>query len=155
MSRVLYYGVATTVGTLLTGAAHAQDLPSVAGTSVTQLDPLVITGVPSAREAEDLPPGVDVISGAEKRRRQSASLGESIDQLAGADTINTGSVVGKPVLRGFSGNRVRVLADGIALDHQQFGVLHPRMSTRSLPIGWKWCAARRACLMARGRSAAS
>jgi len=125
MSRVFHYGVATAVGTLLGGVAHAQDLQPVPGTTVTELDPLVITGVPSAREAEDLPPGVDVISGAEKRRRQSASLGESIDQLAGADTINTGSNVGKPVLRGFSGNRVRVLADGIALDHQQFGVRHP------------------------------
>jgi len=63
MSRVFHYGVATAVGTLLGGAAHAQDLQPVPGTTVTELDPLVITGVPSAREAEDLPPGVDVIGG--------------------------------------------------------------------------------------------
>jgi len=50
MSRVFHYGVATAVGTLLGGVAQVQDLSSVPGTTVTELDPLVITGVPSARD---------------------------------------------------------------------------------------------------------
>ena len=81
-------------------------------------------GRPDGEQYRDLPADVDVVAGEEKRKRQGASLGETLDHLSGVDTIATGTNVGKPVLRGFSGNRVRVLSNGIGLDFQQFGVRH-------------------------------
>ena len=72
----------------------------------------------------DAPSDVDVVGGAEKRREQGGSLGDSLDQLAGVSNISTGSQVGKPVVRGLSGNRVRILNDGVGVNHQQYGVRH-------------------------------
>lgn len=95
------------------------------GDSAYSLGGVVVTGTPVETRPSDAPADIDVLSGAEKDRRQATSLGESLDHLGGVDSIGAGPQVGKPVLRGFSGNRVRVLSDGIGLDHQQFGVRHP------------------------------
>lgn len=67
---------------------------------------------------------VDVVSGDDKDRREGASLGGTLDHLSGVANIGTGNQTGKPVIRGLSGNRVRILSNGIAVDHQQFGVRH-------------------------------
>ena len=55
----------------------------------------------------------------------SQSLGESIDSLPGVSSTDFGAAVGQPVIRGLSGNRVKVLnngllvrdASGLAADH--------------------------------------
>ena len=67
---------------------------------------------------------VDVLTGEEKERRESASLGETLRHLPGVSTISTGNTVGKPVIRGLSGNRIQILSNGVGVDHQQFGVRH-------------------------------
>ncbi|PAU82496.1 TonB-dependent receptor [Halovibrio salipaludis] len=67
---------------------------------------------------------IDVLQGEEKDRRESATLGQTLDHLPGVDTVNAGNQAGKPVIRGLSGNRVRILSDGIGVDHQQFGTRH-------------------------------
>ncbi|XOZ32698.1 TonB-dependent receptor plug domain-containing protein [Halomonadaceae bacterium KBTZ08] len=67
---------------------------------------------------------IDVLQGAEKDRRGSATLGQTLDHLPGVDTVSAGNQVGKPVIRGLSGNRVRILSNGIGMDHQQFGTRH-------------------------------
>jgi iron complex outermembrane receptor protein/hemoglobin/transferrin/lactoferrin receptor protein len=90
----------------------------------TTLDVLTVTATPFASEARKNPSAVDLVSGEEKRRRQNASLGDLLDEIPGISNLSTGSQVGKPVIRGLSGNRVRVLADGLAQDHQQYGVRH-------------------------------
>ena len=105
-------------------AAQAQDAADPPATTLN-MDSLVITGSPVASSLLDTPGDIDVLAGPEKERRQGAGLGDSLDHLAGVDNVGTGSQVGKPVLRGLSGNRVRVLSDGVGLDHQQFGVRHP------------------------------
>jgi iron complex outermembrane receptor protein/hemoglobin/transferrin/lactoferrin receptor protein len=63
--------------------------------------------------------------GSEKLSRQAANLGETLDYLPSVSTISTGSVTGQPVIRGLSGNRIRVLQDGSGVNYQQFGVRHP------------------------------
>lgn len=89
------------------------------------LGDLVVTGTPVQTRPSDAPADIDILSGAEKDRRQATSLGESLDHLGGVESLGAGPQVGKPVIRGFSGNRVRVLSDGIGMDHQQFGTRHP------------------------------
>jgi len=86
---------------------------------------LVVTGTPRDTALGETTADVDVVAGREKRRRQATSLGASIEQLPGVWNIGTGSQAGKPVIRGLSGNRVRILQDGIGVSHQQFGVRHP------------------------------
>jgi iron complex outermembrane receptor protein/hemoglobin/transferrin/lactoferrin receptor protein len=117
------FRAALLLSTAATAVAQAQEAEPGAEPP-TVLD-IVVTGTPVASGPLDTPADIDVLAGAEKARRQETSLGDSLDHLSGLDTIGTGSQVGKPVIRGFSGNRIRVLSDGVGLDHQQFGVRHP------------------------------
>ena len=53
-----------------------------------------------------------------------ATLSEGITNIAGVSQISTGNSIGKPVIRGLSGNRVLVYTQGIRLENQQFGGEH-------------------------------
>jgi len=90
-----------------------------------ELDQITVTGTAVTSVPFDSPSDIDVLSGREKLERQQPSLGESIDYLPGVDTINTGNQVGKPVIRGLSGNRILVLQNGVGVNYQQYGVRHP------------------------------
>jgi iron complex outermembrane receptor protein/hemoglobin/transferrin/lactoferrin receptor protein len=89
------------------------------------LEDYVVTGTAIALPAFEAASDISQLGGAEKLRRQAANLGETLDYLPSVSTIGTGSGVGKPVIRGLSGNRIRVLQDGIGVNYQQFGVRHP------------------------------
>ncbi len=52
------------------------------------------------------------------------TLSEGITNIAGVSQISTGASIGKPVIRGLSGNRVLVYTQGIRLENQQFGSEH-------------------------------
>ncbi len=88
------------------------------------LAPIAVTGTPVPGDPFLQSSDVSVVQSPEKERVEATSLGDSLDQLAGVNSISTGNQTGKPVIRGLSGERVRVLADGIGLDHQQYGVRH-------------------------------
>ena len=107
----------------MVAAAHAQS-----SEDETQVeDTVIVTGTARASDSLSTPADVDaaILSGQEKLRQQATSLGDTLDFFAGVDTLGTGDQVGKPVIRGLSGNRIRVLSDGIGLDFQQYGVRHP------------------------------
>ena len=89
-----------------------------------QTDEVIVTGTPYASDPLTTPADVDVLTGDTKFSKQQTSLGASLDELAGVSSISTGSQTGKPVIRGLSGSRIRVLDDGIAMDYQQYGVRH-------------------------------
>jgi iron complex outermembrane receptor protein len=52
------------------------------------------------------------------------TLSEGITNIPGVSQISTGTSIGKPVIRGLSGNRVLVYTQGIRLENQQFGDEH-------------------------------
>ena len=90
------------------------------------LDPVEVSaGAPAPGRPLYQAPAVDVLTGADKGRREGASLGATLDHLPGVSSIGTGNQTGKPVIRGLSGNRISILSNGVAVDHQQFGVRHP------------------------------
>ncbi|MDX1639979.1 MAG: carboxypeptidase-like regulatory domain-containing protein [Balneolaceae bacterium] len=89
-----------------------------------ETETITVTGTPYASDPLTTPTDVDVLAGKNKLSTQQTSLGDSIDQLAGVTTIQTGSQTGKPVIRGLSGSRVRVLDDGTPMEYQQYGVRH-------------------------------
>lgn len=61
----------------------------------------------------------------EKLRKTGApTLMQSISSIAGVSEISTGTGIGKPVIRGLSGNRVLVYTQGVRLENQQFGNEH-------------------------------
>jgi outer membrane receptor protein involved in Fe transport len=67
---------------------------------------------------------VDLVAAEDARRDGVASLGDALDAIPGVASISTGDVLGTPVIRGISENRIRVLNDGIPLNHQQFSFRH-------------------------------
>ncbi len=52
------------------------------------------------------------------------SLADKLTSVAGVDNLNTGTGIGKPVIRGLSGNRIAVFSQGVRLENQQWGDEH-------------------------------
>jgi len=55
---------------------------------------------------------------------ETAALGKVLEGLPGISSISTGPQAGKPVLRGLSGNRIRVMKDGVPMEYYQFSFRH-------------------------------
>ena len=53
-----------------------------------------------------------------------ATLIEGLATIPGVSQVSTGTSIGKPVIRGLSGNRVLVYSQGVRLENQQFGEEH-------------------------------
>lgn len=60
----------------------------------------------------------------EIKKRGATTLIEGLEFIPGVSQISTGTAIGKPVIRGLSGNRVLVYAQGVRLENQQFGDEH-------------------------------
>jgi len=58
------------------------------------------------------------------QQKGAATLVEGLSTIPGVSQISTGTAIGKPVIRGLSGNRVLVYTQGIRLENQQFGDEH-------------------------------
>ena len=52
------------------------------------------------------------------------NLSEALASNPGVSQVATGNSIGKPIIRGLSGNRVLTYAQGIRLENQQFGEEH-------------------------------
>lgn len=72
---------------------------------------IVVTG--TGLSELDLLAGVSVIEGEELQRRMDGQLGEVLAAIPGVSATSFSPGASRPVLRGFSGERVRVLIDGI------------------------------------------
>jgi iron complex outermembrane recepter protein len=73
---------------------------------------IVVTAL-YARNQADLLAGTSIVTGDELARDLRPTIGESLSRQAGVSSTSFGPNASRPVLRGFQGERVRVLADGI------------------------------------------
>ena len=58
------------------------------------------------------------------QQRGIATLTDGLATIPGVSQVSTGVSIGKPVIRGLSGNRVLVYTQGVRLENQQFGEEH-------------------------------
>jgi iron complex outermembrane receptor protein len=58
------------------------------------------------------------------QQKGAATLIEGLATIPGVSQVSTGTSIGKPVIRGLSGNRVLVYSQGVRLENQQFGEEH-------------------------------
>lgn len=58
------------------------------------------------------------------QRKGTATLIEGLATISGVSQVSTGTSIGKPVIRGLSGNRVLVYSQGVRMENQQFGDEH-------------------------------
>ena len=84
--------------------------------SAFQLEPVTVTATRQPLASESSPLPASALAGDQLRQAQSVSLAHVVEALPGVRTISTGSQVGKPVIRGFSGPRVLVLENGSRLE---------------------------------------
>ncbi|MBD3755204.1 MAG: TonB-dependent receptor [Gammaproteobacteria bacterium] len=102
-------------------SAHAQTSTD----STTSLDAVTVSASPiHEHDAFDVPSQVDVLGGQDKMQRDSGSLGEMLESMPGVNNMSAGTQSGKPVIRGLTGNRVKVLSNGQNTDYQAYGTRH-------------------------------
>jgi len=58
------------------------------------------------------------------QQKGTSTLIEGLATIPGVSQISTGNSIGKPVIRGLSGNRVLVYSQGVRIENQQFGDEH-------------------------------
>ncbi|TMJ16660.1 MAG: TonB-dependent receptor [Alphaproteobacteria bacterium] len=84
---------------------------------------IVVTGL--RRNREDVLSGTTVVTGAELTRDLRPTIGETLARQPGVSATSFGPNASRPVLRGFQGERVRILTDGIgSLDVSNTSVDH-------------------------------
>ena len=93
-------------------------------TTARTLPTLQVTATAVATEARRIAQPTALLSGAELRRANSASLGETLQQIPGIRSLSMTTGIGKPVIRGLTNNRVVTLANGQRTETQQWGHDH-------------------------------
>lgn len=103
---------------LLSSTALAQSGPSSAAQDEhQQLNEIVVTAKPLARTVEQLAQPAAVLTGDVLTLAQSSSIGETLAEQSGVSSTYFGPIASRPVIRGQSGERVEILANGLsALD---------------------------------------
>ena len=117
------YGAATRTVELGPGAVRTLDVQLDVRAVVSR--DITVTGTATASDPLRVPQEVDIVGSEELQSVGSSSLGKVLtEKVTGVSSISTGSQVGKPVLRGLSGKRVKVLQDGVSQEFFQYGVRH-------------------------------
>ncbi len=93
------------------GGALAQE---EAGHQEDQIEEIVVTAPFQESEAETALP-VGILSGEALREKMGNSLGDTLKNEIGVANSSFGTGVGQPVIRGQSGNRVKVLQNGVGI----------------------------------------
>jgi iron complex outermembrane recepter protein len=107
--------------------ADAAQAPAAAPPPATAGAPgeVIVTGVLQQSE-RDVLQGTSVLSGEALTRDLRPSIGETLSRLPGVSATSFGPTASRPILRGFQGDRIRVLTDGIgSIDVSNTSVDHP------------------------------
>jgi iron complex outermembrane receptor protein len=73
----------------------------------------IIVTAPLSRSREDVIAGVSVLSGTELVQNLKPTIAETLARTPGVSASSFGPSASRPILRGFQGDRVRVLTDGV------------------------------------------
>ena len=73
----------------------------------------IIVTAPFNRDRADVLSGTSVLKGSDLTRELRSTIGDTLAHLPGVSATSFGPNASRPVLRGFQGERVRVLKDGI------------------------------------------
>ena len=100
-----------------------QKIDLVLWESVFKIDEVIISTPFNKLQSENVMK-VERLSAASIKKMGAPTLIAGLESIAGVSQISTGTSIGKPVIRGLSGNRVLVYAQGVRLENQQFGDEH-------------------------------
>ncbi|MCC5807770.1 MAG: TonB-dependent receptor [Opitutales bacterium] len=80
---------------------------------VVELEAFEVRSFPLSRAAEDYAQPATVVSGRALDERAALSLGQTLDGLPGVSATGYFPGASRPIIRGFSNDRIRVLSDGV------------------------------------------
>ena len=119
--KTMLFG-ATALAALLASQAHAQTVatdsatpapaPAPASVGATNQRDIIVTA-PLQTSERDVLQGTTVLTGQELTRQLRPSIGETLARQPGVSASSFGPSASRPILRGFQGDRIRVLTDGI------------------------------------------
>lgn len=121
---VKYIGCQSKTKPVKIKAGQTVSVDFVLAKSLLETEPIVVTGSPIAADPLKTPQDISCIGGRQKLRMQAASLGKTIESIPGVYNLSAGSAAGKPVIHGHTGERIRILSDGISQEYQQYGERH-------------------------------
>ena len=100
---------------LLAAALSPMASAVLAAEDAVDIPRLVVTSDPLGnRTSDELIQPVTVIAGDELNQKRASTIGETLDGLPGVHNADFGQGVGRPVVRGLQGSRVKVLEDGLS-----------------------------------------
>lgn len=82
-------------------------------TNDDSVDTVIVTAVPTRGGESHLAQPAIVLAGDELRRKQVATLGETLNRELGMSSTSFGAGASRPLIRGLGGERVRILESGI------------------------------------------
>ncbi|MDI1296259.1 MAG: TonB-dependent receptor plug domain-containing protein, partial [bacterium] len=97
----------------LPAAAQADAAPDAADQAYHDERANIVVTAIIPRKQGDILSGTSVISGQELTRNLRSTIGETLARQPGVSATSFGPNASRPVLRGFQGERVRILTDGI------------------------------------------
>ena len=104
-------------------AATAQQPPPPATYHAQESREIVVTGF--RRNRADILSGTSVLSGEELTRDVRPTIGDTLARQPGVSATSYGPNASRPILRGFQGERIRIMTDGIgSLDVSNTSVDH-------------------------------
>ena len=105
----------------VTSLAFAQQSPpasppaAAAPASPVPLPPVVVTGNPLGSDLFEMVPPVSTLEGPRLEQNRQPTLGEMLNTLPGVNSTYFGPNASRPVIRGFEGDRIRILQNGIGI----------------------------------------
>ena len=100
-------------GVVLTGLATAMGPQAAAQETTRVLPPVAVTANPLGSELNDMIPPVSVLAAESLMLRMEPTLGELVGSLVGVASSYYGPNASRPVIRGFDGDRLRILQNGV------------------------------------------
>ncbi len=110
---VLLAGVASPLLAQTLPPAAQRDVPVSAAPLHADVSPEIIVTAAFRRDRSTLLSGVTVLQGTELTRQLRPTIGDTLSRQPGVSSTSFGPNASRPILRGFQGERVRILTDGI------------------------------------------
>ncbi|WP_292052085.1 MULTISPECIES: TonB-dependent receptor domain-containing protein [unclassified Brevundimonas] len=107
--------VSVSVLSLVAGAAQAQSQSADPHDHITEVEEVVVRALPLGRSGDDIASHVSLLSGQDFVQRRTSTLGDSLSSLPGVNSDAFGGGASRPVIRGQTSPRVKVLSEGAGL----------------------------------------
>ena len=117
-----YYGFET-VSKKLDIHENISNLNIELKSSIFNIDEIIVSTPFNRLQSENVMK-VEQATIAEMKKLGATSLVNGLESITGVSQISTGTSIGKPVIRGLTGNRVLIYVQGVRLENQQFGDEH-------------------------------